>query len=284
VAVAGEPTVESLRRRDPEWAPWLALVELTREEVSGGAWDGAVPSPAAAGDDPALSGARIVVDGGLAGRWVARLARAAGLADRRGIGPAEALAVLRSGLDGEIRRLGGIAALLHADPAALGALAPLAAAPLLHACRRAWQDDPCLATWRHGCCPVCGAWATLAEARGLERSRRLRCAACGADWAFDWLRCPFCDNGDHLRLGGLAPDAALDTRRVETCAACSGYVKTVTALRPTPPQDLTLLDTATVELDVAALEAGYRRPAGRGRALGATVEARRRPSLAPWRR
>ena len=47
----------------------------------------------------------------------------------------------------------------------------------------------------------------------------------------------------------------------------------MTTLGPTPADDLGLVDLATVELDVAALEHGYARPTGPGAALGAHVSA-----------
>ena len=63
---------------------------------------------------------------------------------------------------------------------------------------------------------------------------------------------------------------------MDTCAACRGYLKTVTTLAPTPAADLGLLDLTTVDLDVAALARGYARPAGPGAELGARVVVRER--------
>jgi FdhE protein len=130
---------------------------------------------------------------------------------------------------------------------------------LLHACERVWRDER-RAGWDRGECPVCAAWPTLAEARGLERERRLRCGRCGSDWWIEWLRCPYCGARDHTALGALAPEATRETRKLETCARCHAYVKTLTTLVPIPPADLMLEDLATVDLDIVALCHGYRRP------------------------
>ena len=74
-------------------------------------------------------------------------------------------------------------------------------------------------------------------------------------------------DGPSLRLAPV-------TTTVDTCGACSGYVKTVTTLAPTPAEELALLDLATVDLDAAALARGYARPEGPGSALGARVITR----------
>jgi len=77
--------------------------------------------------------------------------------------------------------------LLGVDAELLATLASQAVAPLL----RAYADHllPLLAriddgtsqgaAWQQGYCPVCGAWPILAELRGVELARYLRCAACG---------------------------------------------------------------------------------------------------------
>lgn len=278
------PTLERLGREHPEWAPWLSLLEAARREATAPAWDAAVPPRAADHAAPGVAGLVFTVDPRLATRWVRHVVRGGAGRRARRIEADGALAVLEAALGGDAGRLDALARGLDVDPAAMHALAPLAAMPLLHACRRAWAGGQAMATWRRGLCPVCGRWPTLAEARGLERSRQLRCGPCGADWPFDWLRCPFCGDTDHVRLGALVPGDSLDTRRVETCADCRGYLKTVTTLRAAPPEDVLLLDAATVELDVAALQQGYRRPDTRGHAIVARVVAGRAPSRLPWRR
>jgi hypothetical protein len=120
------------------------------------------------------------------------------------------------------------------------------------------------------------------------------------------MRCAYCANDDHTRLGGLvahaeeshqvaveaggiASSSAASPPRfarsaktadptsyttVETCLDCRGYLKTVTTLGPTAADELGLLDLATVELDVAALQHGYTRPGGPGMPLGARVRLR----------
>ena len=151
------------------------------------------------------------------------------------------------------------AATLAVEPSALRVVSAVVATPLLHACRGAWHDR-LPHGWTQGYCPVCGAWPTLAEARGVERSRHLRCGRCGGDWRGDGLGCPFCANADHATLGSLVGDEPRESRKIETCGACGGYLKSIATLGATPADALTLVDLDTVELDIAALEHGYVRP------------------------
>jgi hypothetical protein len=56
----------------------------------------------------------------------------------------------------------------------------------------------------------------------------------------------------------------------------------VTTLGPTPPDDLGLIDLATIELDVAAVEHGYARPAGPGAPLGVSLTTTPGRRRAAW--
>ena len=146
------------------------------------------------------------------------------------------------------------------------------AMPMLQACRRAWAERVPTG-WAHGYCPMCGGWPALAEIRGLDGERHLRCASCGSDWRIAWLRCPFCGEGDHETLGSLVSPDSRGRQTIEVCDACRGYVKTITTLTPMPPGHVVLQDLATLVLDIAALERGYRRPAARGHEVTVSVVA-----------
>jgi FdhE protein len=80
----------------------------------------------------------------------------------------------------------------------------------------------------------------------------------------EWLRCPFCGERDHARLGSLVSAERLGREKIEVCDRCHGYLKTITTFGPIRPQDVVLEDLATVVLDVAAVERGYRPPNPRG--------------------
>jgi FdhE protein len=174
---------------------------------------------------------------------------------------------------------------VRADPALLATLGQLAALPIMQACGR--RAAPLLAEipWQAGCCPVCAAWPTLAELRGLERTRWLRCGRCGSGWSFAQATCPYCATTDRRANGYLAPEQAREARRAVTCDACQGYLKTMTTFGPLAAAEIGLMDAQTVELDVAALEHGYARPDAPAFPLVVSVELIERRSLwRPWRR
>lgn len=294
------PGLSEQVRRQAEWRPWLDLVDAARAEATESAWRDFVPeTPATSKRMPMLTGVSVTLDAQSLRRWMRRLLLAAAghagpPATLSGAADADATylaALLEAGLAQDTTRVAELALARHADAGALGAVAAVAAVPWLRACAERWAAQV-PAAWDAGFCPVCGAWPTLAEARGLERARRLRCGRCAADWRTAWLRCVFCGSEDYTRLGTLvltvdrpgdpAGELARVATSVDTCQLCRGYLKTVTTLSPTPADDLPLLDLATVELDVGALQNGYTRPAGPGAALGARVTAAAGTRLAAW--
>ena len=269
-----------MSREHPEWRPWLRLLEAARSEIDDPAYAAAVPdATTAAGDTPLVDGVTFAVGRRAADRWVRRLlttaaeAGASASLSAAARAPAlDALALLEAAIAADRARLEQIGEATGAPSDALASVAAVAAMPLLHACARRWSSRVG-AGWNRGYCPICGAWPVLAEARGLERERRLRCARCAGDWPTEWLRCPFCGNRDHLTLGALAPEGELESRRAETCASCRRYVKTVATLTATPAADVAIQDLATIDLDVGALAHGYQSGPG----LGYDVEARLTP-------
>lgn len=263
--------MDVLLASQPEAGPWLAVLAAALEECANPDWDrmaaAATLLPERAAGAPFLAGARIPVDGALAQRWLRRL-----LALAADSGPAgaslrvaarddtlDARALLEATINSDGERLDAIAISLDVDADALGAVAALAAMPLLQALRRRFAAavDP---RWSEGHCPLCGGWPLLAEQRGLERSRRLRCGRCGGDWAQPGIRCPFCGVTGHEARATLVSEQDGEARKVETCAACRGYLKSVSTLRAWDGDEVSLADLATVDLDLVALEREYERP------------------------
>jgi FdhE protein len=263
----------ALRLAHPEWRPLLALVEEALREIERPEWRQSVPAPRDPPSEPLLSGAILTVGRRPIERWVRRVVETAA-----GIGPAapfvdpaatrrvDPLALLQAAVAQDFARLDDIAGTAGDSHGmlrgVLRGVAPLIAMPLLQACRRAGAD-PAPATWAHGYCPTCGAWPALAEVRGLDGARHLRCRGCGGDWATAWLRCPFCGEHDHTRLGSLVASEGLEREKIEVCDACHGYLKTITTFGPIRAEQVVLHDLATVGLDVAAVERGYRSPSPR---------------------
>lgn len=275
-----EARLARLERAAPEWSGWLDLLRETLGAAADPSWELALGAGGDQADHdaatPLLDGRVLRVEAGKVRDLAIRLGRAAG--ERSGLGEyrpsdADSLELLSATLRQDAHALAALALSAGVDGAALAAVAHLLAWPLLQACgRRLASQIP--SDWRQGFCPVCGAWPTMAELRGLERSRRLRCGWCAADWPRPWLSCPFCSDQRHEHLGALVAVGSHKGRKIEICEECQGYVKTLTTLEAMSPPGVLLADLETVELDLVARERGWSRPVGPGYALAVRVEGR----------
>jgi FdhE protein len=274
-----ERQVALARRDHPESAPWISLLEAALAESDAGArWDAVTPTPAADRPvkAPLLAHADITVPARLVRGWVRRLLKLAGLTNGRRIEP---VILLQAAVRQDHATIDALATSGGVDPQALRVAGQMAALPLLHACARALASAVA-PSWWEGYCPVCGAWPAVAEYTGLERKRQLRCSRCSTGWAIPTLRCVFCDETRHAELGYLTLEDGDDTRKIEICRTCSGYLKGHSTVRSLAPWALLLDDLTTVHLDLAALERGYKRPARPGYALDTRIGERRRALLA----
>jgi FdhE protein len=271
------PRLETAAQRHPDGRAWLTLLAETLRELNAPAWTAVVPQPDAERPvaAPLLAGVALVVDPHMLRRWVRRLRQQAAKATGPGTTPLAAMDSRRSdplplfeaAVCLDETRLADLAKANGVDPSALGAFMQLATLPLLQACGLQLTRQVPI-DWSYGYCPVCGAWPTLAEVRGLERTHRWRCGRCGGDWGLALLRCPYCGEANHQRLGALTAEDEEASCAVHTCLTCRGYVKTRAVLQPTPPYAVVLEDLATVDWDIVALERGYRRPTQPGYPLG----------------
>ena len=115
-----------------------------------------------------------------------------------------------------------------------------------------------LDTWSRGYCPLCGSWPALAERPG--DSRRLRCSLCAAAWELPGGHCLYCgERGESFVV--LTPDASHPGRTLETCGGCKGYGKVLDTDESVPFPLLALADLDSMDLDMAAMHAGFARPA-----------------------
>jgi FdhE protein len=263
-----------LAQQRPEWRTWIVLLETAWRAIEDDRRTlslSLVESSSSAEHAPLLHGGTLVVDAVQIGRLLRKLAA---VAETEG-GPAlasyqpsaaEALELITAAIRQDSNALESLAAAHKIPPGAFGSVAHLAAVSVLQQC--AGQIERQLPQhWREGYCPLCGAWPILAERRGLDRSRRLRCGRCAADWEVPWLYCIYCGERDHNRLGSLATDDRGEQDKVETCATCRGYLKSLPSLQGLSPLELLLHDLETIELDLVALDREYRRPSASGFAL-----------------
>ncbi len=271
LSLAVRRQIDTLGKEQPETKPWLAVLTAALEAATDPVWERAAAGtrlmPEREPGMPLLAGAQVPLGERDAARWVRRMFSLAGEAGTEGAplraaaraSTLEALGLLEAAINVDEARLSMMAERLDVDPDALMAVAAVAAMPLLQALRRhfAPATDP---SWSEGSCPICGGWPLLAEQRGLERVRRLRCGRCGGDWAQPGIRCPYCDATGHATRSALVPELDGVSRRVETCDQCLGYLKSMATLRAWDGDDVVLADLATIDLDLAALEREYLRP------------------------
>ena len=278
------PTAQALAEDHPEFRGWLALLAAVADESGISGWDAAAPTITAT-TVPALAGGTLTIEPDLASAWLRRLISvgAAAAPALAGAERLDALAALEAAIALDTERIDALADGAGVPREPLRAVLPLLAYPWLERCgaKLAGSFDR---EHAHAWCPICGAWAVLAEARGLEGVRRLRCGRCGGDWRAEWLRCPFCGTDEHARLRGLVGDANGQSRRADGCAACGAWMKTIATLGASSVGELRLLDLATVELDAAALARGWRRPSGLGAPLNIHVVGRSRAPGSRMRR
>ena len=266
-------SVLDLGRQYPEWQPWLTVIEEVLREATDSKWEAVVGAPPQAQESkvPLLAGVTLSMDITAVGRWSARLMQAAyrsgapkmstlnGVQHKR----LNAVDLFKSSLCQNGKWLDEAAVELAVDADALQAVTLLIPVPFLQACNRRWAAS-IAATWTEGYCPVCGAWPAFAEVRGIERSRYLRCGRCGGGWRARGLSCSYCGMTNHEELVSLVPEKSGSRAAIEACRRCLGYVKTFTTLQGSPPANVMVDDLASVDLDIAALERGYKRPQGSG--------------------
>jgi FdhE protein len=275
-----ETGLQDLKRRYPEWEPWLAVVQEVLSETTNSQWDAFIPihSEAQQSKVPLLAGTTLALEKPSIRRLLEKLiliAHRSGTPKMATLEPAlraelDVLTLFKASLCQDADHLQEMAVTIGADPEALQAVGSLLPVPLLQACNRHWARS-IAKSWTEGYCPVCGAWPALAEVRGIERSRYFRCGRCGNEWQSSPLSCPYCSTTNHEELVSLVPEKSGTNSVIEACKRCLGYVKTFTKLQGSPPDKILLDDLATVELDVAALDQGYKRPQGAGYCLDVVV-------------
>ena len=276
--------LHGLRSNHPEWQPWLSVVEHVFAAAADPGWEECVPpSPCRFDDAPLLSHASIVLPIDFLHARLKHLIRTAAnsgtaeMATLRAVGKSdlEAVQLFHAALVQNKRKLETIAFECAADPRALQSVGQLIPIPFLHACNRLWASAD-TEPWTEGYCRLCGAWPALAEVRGIEKARYLRCGRCGQQWQALALHCIFCGTDDHEQLLSLVPqNKSFSTRMIEACKHCSGYLKSLTRLQGADALGVLVDDLASVDLDIAAVDQGYRRPENPGYLLNPTIGSSR---------
>jgi FdhE protein len=112
-----------------------------------------------------------------------------------------------------------------------------------------------LASWKRGFCPLCGGAPDLAVITPAA-DRLLICERCAARWRFDQITCPFCMNADRTRITSFTSRDGL--YRIYACDVCERYLKAYDARRAARPVMPAVDSVATLALDAAAMQRGYK--------------------------
>lgn len=112
-----------------------------------------------------------------------------------------------------------------------------------------------LSGWVRGHCPVCGGEPDLAVITPAAE-RLLICSRCLARWPFDQIMCPFCRNAERSRITSFTSRDG--HYRLTACDVCERYLKAYDARRASRPVMPAVDSVATLPLDAAAMQRGYK--------------------------
>ncbi len=106
-------------------------------------------------------------------------------------------------------------------------------------------------------CPVCGGAPVMARIKEDDGKRVVECSVCGAEWTAKRVRCLACGNEEEGTLGYIFIEN--DSRRIDKCEKCHGYIKTADERKnaAVKSRDLIVEDAATLYLDMLAEQKGY---------------------------
>jgi formate dehydrogenase maturation protein FdhE len=144
---------------------------------------------------------------------------------------------------------------IHPDAAGLEPVLLQAMRPFLTRSADAIMAMTDLSGWTQGSCPLCAGDPDFAVITPAA-DRILICGRCSARWRFHQLTCPFCLNGDRSRITSFASRDG--QYRLYGCDECERYLKAYDARRASRPVMPVVDSVATLPLDAAAMQKGYK--------------------------
>jgi FdhE protein len=150
---------------------------------------------------------------------------------------------------------GSAAGPIDAEAAGLEPLLLQAMRPILTRAADAIMARTDLSAWNKGTCPLCAGEPDLAVITPAAE-RLLICGRCSARWRFPQLTCPFCLNGDRSKITSFASRDG--HYRLYACDVCQRYIKAYDARKASRPVMPAVDSVATLPLDAAAMQKGYR--------------------------
>jgi formate dehydrogenase maturation protein FdhE len=144
---------------------------------------------------------------------------------------------------------------IHPDAAGLEPVLLQAMRPFLTRSADAIMAKTDLGGWTYGTCPLCAGEPDFAVITPAA-DRILICGRCSARWHFHQLTCPFCSNADRRRITSFASRDG--QYRLYACDQCHRYLKAYDARRASRPVMPIVDGVATLPLDAAAMQRGYK--------------------------
>jgi formate dehydrogenase maturation protein FdhE len=144
---------------------------------------------------------------------------------------------------------------IAADAAGLEPVILQAMRPFLTRSADAIMAKTDLVGWTAGTCPLCAGEPDFAVITPAA-DRILICARCSARWHFHQITCPFCANSDRSRMTSFASRDG--QYRLYACDVCERYLKAFDARRASRAVMPAVDTVATLPLDAAAMQKGYK--------------------------
>jgi hypothetical protein len=141
------------------------------------------------------------------------------------------------------------------DVEGLEAVFQQAMRPFLMRAAEALMAKMDLSTWGRGNCPLCAGEPDLAVITAAA-DRLLICGRCAARWHFHQIACPFCMNADRTRITSFT--SRDHQYRIYGCDVCKRYLKAFDARHASRPVMPPVDSVATLPLDAAAIQKGYK--------------------------
>ena len=110
--------------------------------------------------------------------------------------------------------------------------------------------------WRHGYCPVCGEFPSIALIEEKITRRWLHCSGCGHEWIFSRVICPYCE---HEAQQGMDFFYVEDRPRETafSCDQCRRYLVTLKGVSELTDRDLDVTAMSLAHLDIVMQEKGF---------------------------
>lgn len=108
--------------------------------------------------------------------------------------------------------------------------------------------------WRRSYCPVCGGNPDFAFLEKELGARWLLCSRCDAEWLFQRIECPFCNNKDQNTISYFTDDGLY---RLYVCEQCKQYLKTIDLRKAREDVIMPLERLFTYSIDAQAWQYGY---------------------------